>query len=120
MRAGVPIGGTTDMVVALANGGAKMFNVSAIEASLLTPSGKLVAKLDRYEYGHSLGPREQRSFRYPLPISAEMPLGEYLLVASAYYNTRDKVQLTASDALDWRMHAFAPSPKPTLACPPLS
>ena len=86
----VPVGGSTDMVVALYNSGASMFNVSHIEAELLTPAGKSVAKLDRYEYGQPLGPREQRSFRYPMPISAEMPLGEYLLVASAYYNSRDK------------------------------
>jgi len=86
----VPVGGTSDLVIALANGGAKNFNVSAIEGQLLTTGGKLVRRLERYEYGQSLGPHEQRSFRYPLPISAEMPLGQYTLIARAFYNTRDK------------------------------
>lgn len=86
----VPVGHSTDMLISLANSGVKMFNVSHIEAQLLTATGKQVLKLDRYEYGQPLGPREQRSFRYPLVIDAETPLGEYTLVARAYYNTRDK------------------------------
>lgn len=86
----VPVGGSADLLIALANSGNKMFNVSAIEAKLLTLGGKFVAKLDRTEYGQPLGPFEQRSFRYPLPISAEMPLGQYTLIARAFYNTRDK------------------------------
>lgn len=69
----VPVGGT-DLVVALANSGSKVFNVSHVEGKLTTASGKTVRDLARYEYGQQLGAREQRSFRYPLPIDAEMPL----------------------------------------------
>lgn len=86
----LPVGGTTDLLVALANAGAKMFNVSHVEARLLDANGKLALKLPRSEYGQSLGPLEQRSFRYPIPLDAEMALGEYTLVANIFYNTRDK------------------------------
>ena len=40
--------------------------------------------------GEPLGPREQRSFRYPMPLEADLALGEYTLVAKVYYNTREK------------------------------
>ena len=86
----LPVGGTTDLLVALANGGAKMFNVSHVAGQLLDASGKLAMTLDRFEYGQSLGPMEQRSFRFPLTFDAEMALGEYTLIAKVYYNTRDK------------------------------
>lgn len=84
------VGGTTDLLVALANGGAKMFNVSHVEGRLLDAAGKLVTRLPRFEYGQPLGPLEQRSFRYPVELDAEMALGEYKLVAKIFYNTRDK------------------------------
>ncbi len=51
---------------------------------------KLVARLPPFEYGESLGPREQRSFRYPMQVEADVPLGEYTLTCRTYYNTRDK------------------------------
>ena len=86
----LPVGDTTDLLVALANGGAKMFNVSHVEARLLDASGKLALKLPRFEYGQPLGPLEQRSYRYPIPIDEEAALGEYTLVAKVHYNTRDK------------------------------
>jgi len=86
----LPVGGTTDLLVALANGGAKMFNVSHVEGRLLDANGKLATRLPRFEYGQSLGPLEQRSFRYPVTLDAEMALGEYKLIAKIYYNTRDK------------------------------
>jgi len=86
----VPVGGSTDLVVALANIGSKMFNVSHVTGKLTTASGKTARELKLYEYGQQLGPREQRSFRYPLPIDAETPLGEYTFVAQAFYNTKDK------------------------------
>lgn len=86
----LPIGGTTDLLVALANAGAKMFNISHIEGRLLDAEGALKLALPRYEYGQPLGPLEQRSFRFPINLSDEMALGEYTLDAKIYYNTRDK------------------------------
>lgn len=86
----VPIGGTSDMLVALANTGSKMFNITHIEGKLLNAEGKQVIKLGRYDYGQSVGPREQRSFRYPMTLSEEAPLGEYTLIARAYYTSREK------------------------------
>jgi len=86
----LPVGGTTDLLVALANGGAKMFNVSRVEARLNDASGSLAIKLPRIEYGQSLGPHEQRSFRYPLTLEKEAVQKEYTLVAKVFYNTRDK------------------------------
>jgi len=99
----VPVGGTTDLLVALANGGAKMFNVSHIEATLLGTGGKLALRLSTSEYGQSLGPLEQRSFRYPITLDAEQPLGEFKLEAKVYYNTRDKepfVSLVCSEPVE--------------------
>jgi len=93
----VPVGHSTDMLIALGNKGSpgKMFNISRIEGRLLTSAGKLVLKLAPYQYGLPLGPGEQRSFRYPLLLDAETPLGEYTLIARAYYNTRDKDQFVS-------------------------
>lgn len=85
----LPVGGTTDLLVALANGGARMFNVSHMEAQLLDAAGAAL-KLPRVEYGQPLGPHEQRSFRYPIFLDKEAALGEYTLVSQIYYNTRDK------------------------------
>lgn len=86
----LPVGGTTDLLVALTNAGDKMFNVSHIEGRLVDGAGKLVLALPRFEYGQSLGPLEQRSFRFPIELDAEMALGELTLTAKIYYNTRDK------------------------------
>jgi hypothetical protein len=86
----VPVGVGSDMVVALANSGSKMFKVAKIEAKLLTPAGKLFTKLETVEYAHPLGPGEQRSFRYPIVVDAETTLGEYKLVTDVYYNDREK------------------------------
>lgn len=83
----VHIGGTTDLLVALSNSGPKGFNVSHIEGKLLTLAGKKAKDLPTYSYGQTLSAREQRSFRYPLPLDAETPLGEYTLVAQVYYNS---------------------------------
>ena len=68
-----------------------MFNITHVEAELLDAAGKKsVLALGKYEYGQSLGPHEQRSFRYPLQIDAEFALGQYTIIARAFYNTRDK------------------------------
>jgi len=86
----LPVGGTTDLLVALANGGSKMFNVSHVEGRLLDAAGALAVALPRFEYGQPLGPLEQRSFRFPITLDKETSLGEYSLDAKVYYNTRDK------------------------------
>ena len=87
----IPVGRTNDLLVALANSGSSMFNVSHIEGELMDAEGKtIVLSLGKTEYGQSLGPREQRSFRFPMPLDAEQKLGDYTLVARAFYNKRDK------------------------------
>lgn len=106
----VPVGGSTDLVVALANAGSTMFNVSHIEGKLTTSTGKTVKELPRYEYGQNLGPREQRSFRFPVPIDAEMPLGEYTLVAQAYYSTHKKKEPFVSAVLNEPIELVPPLP----------
>ncbi|KOO21140.1 hypothetical protein Ctob_001834 [Chrysochromulina tobinii] len=84
------IGGTTDLLVAMINNGNKMFNMSHIVVKLRTSDGTLYKDLGRFEYGQPLGPREQRSFRYPLELDAEETLGTYKLEATAYYNDKEK------------------------------
>jgi hypothetical protein len=89
----LPVGGATDLLIALANAGPKMFNVSFATAKLLVVgSGATAVELEPAEFGQSLGPHEQRSFRFPLNVSEETILGEYNLVSMIYYNTRDKEQ----------------------------
>jgi hypothetical protein len=92
----LPVGGTTDLLVALANSGSKMFNVSHVEGQMLDGAGKLALTLPRVEYGQSLAPQEQRSLRYPITLDKEAPLGEYTLVAKVYYNTRAKEPFVAT------------------------
>ena len=70
---------------------------------LIDGAGKLVLALPRFEYGQSLGPLEQRSFRFPIDLDAEMALGELTLVSKIYYNTRDKtpfVSLVCNEAVE--------------------
>lgn len=86
----VSIGGITDLLVAMSNNGAKMFNMSHVDVQLLSADGKVYKELGRYEYGQPLGPREQRSFRYPMELDADTKLGEYTMVALAYYNDKQK------------------------------
>jgi len=86
----LPVGSTTDMLVALANDGAKMFNVSYVQGQLLDASGKVFLNLPKFEYGQPLGPLEQRSFRFPITLDEETPLGEYTLVGKIFYALRDK------------------------------
>ena len=59
------MGITNYLLTALVNSGGKMFNVSKIEGSLQQLDGKVLQKLKKYEFGEPLGPREQRSYRYP-------------------------------------------------------
>jgi len=99
----VPIGSITDLLVAMANNGNKMFNMSHIEAKLQRPDGSTYKELGRYEYGQPLGPHEQRSFRYPIELDAEASLGQYTLVANAFYADKAKspfVNLVVNDAVE--------------------
>ena len=87
----LPVGRTNDLLVALANSGSTMFNVTHIEAELMDADGKqILLTFGKYDYGQSLGPREQRSFRFPMPLDKEQALGDYTLVARAYYMSRTK------------------------------
>jgi hypothetical protein len=86
----VPIGSSSDMLAALNNVGSKMFNVTHIEGKFFDAAGSVIFKLARYDYGQPLGPHEQRSFRYPLVLPNDAPLGEYTLTARAYYASRDR------------------------------
>ena len=86
----LPVASTTDLVVAAANGGSKMFNMSHLVGWLLDGDGKMTLKLPRSEYGQPLGPFEQRSFRMPIALHEDMAIGDYTLVIKMFYNTRDK------------------------------
>lgn len=83
----MPVGGTNDLLVALANAGSsnKKFNVTHIESTLQSLDGHPTVKVDRFVYNEDLGAGIQRSFRYPIALDAETPLGEYQLVARVYY-----------------------------------
>ena len=54
-------------------------------------SGKALANFTRRMYGDPLGPREQRSFRYPFVPSKKLSPGEYQMTFSVFYANRDKV-----------------------------
>lgn len=103
------VGGTNDLLVALANAGAKTFNVSHVEGRLLDGAGKLALALPRLEYGQNLGALEQRSFRFPIELDAEMALGEYTLSAKIFYNTRDKAPYV-SDVINEAVELTPPLP----------
>ena len=87
----VPVATTSYLLIALANLGSKMFNVSAVDCRLDTADGALAQKLKRQQYGENLGPREQRSFRYPFVPSKKLSPGEYQMTFSVFYANRDKV-----------------------------
>ena len=86
----IPIGGTSDLLVALSNSGSKMFNVTRIEGHFVK-NGEVAIPLDTYTYGQNVEPRQQRSFRFPIALAEDTPLGEYTLVAKIFYATRDKM-----------------------------
>lgn len=68
-----------------------MFNVTKINGVLSDVlTGKVVANFTRRMYGDSLGPREQRSFRYSFVPSKKLLPGEYGMTFSAHYSNRDK------------------------------
>ena len=82
-----------------------MFNVTHIEGELQDAkgSGEVLISLGRTDYGQSLGPKEQRSFRFPMALGAEEKLGEYTLVARVYYMNREKepfVTLAVNDGAE--------------------
>lgn len=87
----LPIGAASYLLVSLANLGPKMFNVTKINGIVQdVKTGEKLANFTRRMYGDPLGPREQRSFRYPFVPSKKLSPGEYRLVFSAFYNNRDK------------------------------
>lgn len=53
----IPIGGTTDLLVAMANSGGKSFNMSHIEAKLLGKDGKVFKDLGRCDACAAATPR---------------------------------------------------------------
>lgn len=88
---GLPIGAPSYLLVALANLGPKMFNVTKINGVVSDmKSGKALANFTRRMYGDPLGPREQRSFRYPFVPSKKLSPGEYQMTFSVFYANRDK------------------------------
>ena len=90
-RAGLPIGVPSYLLVSLANLGPKMFNVTKINGVVSdVKTGKSLANFTRRMYGEPLGPREQRSFRYPFAPSKKLSPGEYQLSFSIFYANRDK------------------------------
>merc|ERR1719163_606927 len=87
----LPIGVPSYLLVSLANLGPKMFNVTKINGIVSdVKTGKALANFTRKMYGDPLGPREQRSFRYPFTPKKTLSPGEYRLTFSAFYNNRDK------------------------------
>ena len=80
------------LLVSLANLGPKMFNVTKINGIVSdVKTGKALANFTRRMYGDPLGPREQRSFRYPFVPSKKLSPGEYQMTFSVFYANRDKV-----------------------------
>lgn len=89
--ADLPIGVPSYLLVSLANLGPKMFNVTKINGIVSdVKTGKALSNFTRKMYGDPLGPREQRSFRYPFTPKKTLSPGEYRLTFSAFYNNRDK------------------------------
>jgi len=87
----LPIGVASYLLVALSNVGPKMFNVTKINGVVTDiKTGEKVGNFSRKIYGDPLGPREQRSFRYPMVPSKKLSPGEYRMAISAFYNNRDK------------------------------
>lgn len=87
----LPIGVPSYLLVSLANLGPKMFNVTKINGIVSdVKSGKALANFTRRMYGDPLGPREQRSFRYPFVPNKKLSPGEYQMTFSIFYANRDK------------------------------
>uniref|UniRef100_A0A7S0EDI2 Translocon-associated protein subunit alpha n=1 Tax=Phaeocystis antarctica TaxID=33657 RepID=A0A7S0EDI2_9EUKA len=87
----LPIGVPSYLLVSLANLGPKMFNVTKINGIVSdVKSGKALANFTRRMYGDPLGPREQRSFRYPFVPNKKLSPGEYQMTFSVFYANRDK------------------------------
>jgi len=104
----VPIGVPSYLLCALANLGGKMFNVSSISGSLQGTDGKELQKLTRRSYGESLGPREQRSFRFGFCPDEKIPPGKYRLKFTVLYNNREKDQF--NDTVFDEIRELVPAP----------
>ena len=85
------LGKPSVLLVALANAGSKMFNVSTIDGYAEDAAGTRLQNFTVRHYGDPLGPREQRSFRYPFVPSKKLSPGEYQMTFSVFYANRDKV-----------------------------
>lgn len=87
----VAIGTTNHLLVSLANMGAKMFNITHIDGTAESSAGGKPYKFKKLSFGQSLGPREQRSFRFPFTPSEELvSAGEYTVAFKVYYQNREK------------------------------
>lgn len=93
----MPIGVPSYLLVALANSGPKMFNVTKINGVVSDAvTGAPVSNFTRKMYGEPLGPREQRSFRFPFVPKKMVSPAQYRLTFSAYYSNRDKEQFVSA------------------------
>ena len=113
--AGLPIGVPSYLLVSLANLGPKMFNVTKINGIVSdVKSGKALANFTRRMYGDPLGPREQRSFRYPFVPNKKLSPGEYQMTFSVFYANRDKEGFSTEGYSGKQVLVRA---SPRLACP---
>ena len=113
--AGLPIGVPSYLLVSLANLGPKMFNVTKINGIVSdVKSGKALANFTRRMYGDPLGPREQRSFRYPFVPNKKLSPGEYQMTFSVFYANRDKEGFS-TEVYSGKQVLVRASPR--LACP---
>ncbi len=103
------------LLVSLANLGPKMFNVTKINGIVSdVKSGKALANFTRRMYGDPLGPREQRSFRYPFVPNKKLSPGEYQMTFSVFYANRDKEGFS-TEVYSGKQVLVRASPR--LACP---
>jgi len=103
------------LLVSLANLGPKMFNVTKINGIVSdVKSGKALANFTRRMYGDPLGPREQRSFRYPFVPNKKLSPGEYQMTFSIFYANRDKEGFS-TEVYSGKQVLVRASPR--LACP---
>lgn len=79
--------------MSLSNLGGKMYNVTYVDGYMEeVATAKRLGKFRRQPYGESLGPREQRSFRYLFVPPASIKPGEYRLVFGIHYQNRDNAK----------------------------
>ena len=84
------LGKPSVLLVALANAGSKMFNVSTIDGYAEDAAGTRLQNFTVRHYGDPLGPREQRSVRYVFTPKKELGLGAFKLTFAIHYNDKAK------------------------------